>query len=106
VLNENQRPELKIDPEFKALIPPLSAGEISALREDVSIYGCRDPLIDWKDQGIILDGHHRYEICKELGIRYKVVELEFPSRIEAKIWMIKNQRGRRNLNESQRAMLQ
>ena len=31
--------------------------------------------------------------------------MEFPDRTEAKIWMIKNQRGRRNLNESQRAML-
>jgi ParB-like chromosome segregation protein Spo0J len=98
------KPELKIDPEFKVLMAD-SSGESGSLEENISLYGCRDPIIVLKGEGIILDGHHRYEICERLGIPYQVVELEFPSRTEAKIWMIKNQRGRRNLNESQRAML-
>jgi len=103
--SSNESPEIKIDQEFANLIPPLSEGEKAALKEDIAVHGCRDSLVVLKGEGIILDGHHRYRICQELGIPYQVVELEFPSHTEAKIWMIKNQRGRRNLNESQRAML-
>jgi ParB-like chromosome segregation protein Spo0J len=96
---------LTIDPEFRNLIYPLTADELAGLKEDISTYGCREPITVLKGEGIILDGHHRYEICQERGITFQVVELDFPNRTEAKIWMIKNQRGRRNLNESQRAML-
>lgn len=92
------------DPEFKDLIPPLTAGELAALTEDILMHGLRDPLAVWKGRNIILDGHHRYEICQKHGIPFKIVELEFPNDTEAKIWMLKNQRGRRNMNESQRAM--
>jgi len=95
--------KLTIDPEFKSLIPPLTKGEYEELMENIKARGCRDPLIIWKKT--ILDGHHRYEICEELGIPFETVEYEFTDRTEAKIWMIKNQRGRRNLKESQRAML-
>ena len=104
--NLPRKTELKIDPRFRSLIQPLTAGELAALTEDILIHGCRDPLVVWKGQNIILDGHHRYEICQKHGIDYQVVELDFPNETETKIWMIKNQRGRRNLNESQRAMLQ
>ena len=44
------------------LILPLTYGEFKALKEDIKTHGCHDPLIIWKDQGIILDGHRRYEI--------------------------------------------
>ncbi len=100
-----EMPELKINPEFRDLIPPLSQEEFEALKENLSTYGCRDRLIIWKDQNILLDGHHRHQICTVLGIPFETKEIELPSRAEAKIWIIKNQRGRRNLNESQRAML-
>jgi len=96
---------LRIDPRFRNVISPLTAGELAALTEDISIHGCCDPLKVLKGEGIILDGHHRFEICEKLGIPYEVVELEFPSHTDAKSWMIKSQRARRNLNESQRAML-
>jgi ParB-like chromosome segregation protein Spo0J len=100
----NEMSKLAIDPEFRTLIQPLTAGELAALTGDIKMHGCRDPLVIWKGRNIILDGHHRYEICKKLGISYQVFELEFPDEIEAKIWLIKNQRGRRNMNESQRAL--
>ena len=97
--------ELQIDPEFKDLIPPLCQEEFEALKENLSTYGCHDRLTIWKGQNILLDGHHRYQICTELGIPFETKEIELPSRAEAKIWILMNQRGRRNLNESQRAML-
>jgi hypothetical protein len=100
-------PEIVINPEFKSLIPPLDQGARDELKKSLQEEGCRDKLIVCKLDGqcILLDGHNRYEICKELRIPYKTTEIKVANRTEAKIWMIKNQRGRRNLNESQRAML-
>lgn len=39
------------------------------------------------------------------GIKFEVREMEFADRTEALIWIYRNQRNRRNLKESQRAML-
>ena len=53
--------ELKVDAEFKALIPPLRLDERSELEASIEVDGCRDPLTVW--DGTIIDGHNRYEIC-------------------------------------------
>jgi hypothetical protein len=62
-------------------------------------------LTIWKGHNLILDGHNRYQICGELQVPFKIVEIDLSDRTVAKIWMIRNQKGRRNLDESQRAML-
>lgn len=100
-------PSLTIDPEFKDLIPPLDQGERDDLKKSIEKEGCRDKLVVCELEGkhILLDGHNRYEICKELGIPFQSTTIKVPNRTEAKIWIIKNQRARRNLNESQRSML-
>ncbi|MEY2655499.1 MAG: hypothetical protein RLZZ524_2527, partial [Pseudomonadota bacterium] len=36
-----------IDPEFKALIPPLSPEELATLEANIAADGCRDPLVAW-----------------------------------------------------------
>jgi hypothetical protein len=59
----------------------------------------------WSGENILLDGHNRLEICRNHHISYKVKTRHFGDRNEAKEWIIRNQVGRRNLNESQRAML-
>ena len=96
---------LIIDPEFEALLPKLAHNEYEGLKEDIKNRGCRDPVVIWKGQYIVLDGHHRYRICTELGIPFKIEEYEFPNRTAAKIYMFTNQNSRRNLNPSQLAML-
>jgi len=98
-------PDLKVDPELRDLIPPLTDGEYASLKESILKDGCREPLTIWKGQDIILDGHNRYEICRDLQVPFNTIEIELPDRTAAKIWMIRNQRGRRNLEESQWAML-
>lgn len=100
-------PNLTIDSEFKDLIPPLDQGERENLKKSLQNEGCRDKLVVCELEGkhILLDGHNRYEICHELGIPFQSTDIKLPNRTEAKIWIIKNQRARRNLNESQRAML-
>ncbi len=93
--------ELKIDPEFQAAIQPLSPEELAQLESNIKAHGCRDPLVTWND--FIVDGHHRYEICQRLDIPFQTVSMDFPDRAAAKVWMLHNQLGRRNLNDYQRS---
>ena len=46
---------------------------------------------------MILYGHHRYKYCKEKDLPFKVIERDFATEKEARIWMIINQLGRRNM---------
>jgi hypothetical protein len=57
----------------------------------------------WRGRGILLDGHNRHAICEAAGLGYKVVERDFPDRLEAKAWILHNQLGRRNLGDFSRA---
>ena len=86
---------IKIDPEFKALIPPLSAEERRQLEANIAADGCRDPLVTWC--GLLLDGHNRHEICEATGTRYETREIILANRDEALVWIIRNQFGRRKL---------
>lgn len=99
---------IKIDAEFAALIPPLSAEERQQLEENILEHGgARDPLVVWASKGTLtlLDGHNRYEICTRLGLPFDVHELRFKSRDEAEDWIDKNQLGRRNLDARQMSLL-
>lgn len=95
--------ELKINPEFHDLIPPLTADERRDLESNLIADGCLDALKTW--DGYIIDGHNRYEICKRNNIHFEVDELEFDDESDAKIWIIKNQIGRRNLDLIDRNVL-
>lgn len=88
---------MRIDDEFKSLIPPLLPEEYIGLEESIKEEGCRDAIIIW--DGIIIDGHNRYEICKNHNIKFRTIEKKFNDRDEAKIWILKNQFNRRNLSE-------
>jgi phage N-6-adenine-methyltransferase len=94
---------MRIDKDFKNLIPPLSAEEYHLLETSIITEGCRDALVCW--QGSILDGHNRYEICKKHDLPYNVTHIDFPDRQSAIVWIIKNQFGRRNLSAFVRAEL-
>jgi anti-sigma-K factor RskA len=90
-----------IDPEFKGLIQPLSADERQQLEHNITTEGeCREAIILWGK--IIVDWHNRYEICTRHGIEFGIREMEFESRDAAKIWILNEQLGRRNLHEAAR----
>lgn len=91
----------EIDPEFQAAIPPLSETELSILTESLKAEGCRESLLVWN--GLLIDGHNRYEICTAHDIPFKTSGVYFASRTDALIWIKKNQLGRRNLTDYQRA---
>lgn len=94
---------LTIDNEFKNLIPPLTPDERKGLEESILAEGCRDALIAWN--GVLVDGHNRYEICEKYGLPYAVTETDFASREAVIEWIIKNQFSRRNLPLYERARL-
>ena len=94
---------MKIDNEFKTLIPPLTAEEYQGLEKSILAEGCRDSLIVWHDT--LIDGHNRYKICTEHGIPFKTIVKDFESREKVIEWIILNQFGRRNLPAHERARL-
>jgi ParB-like chromosome segregation protein Spo0J len=93
-------PTVIVDPEFQDLIPVLSQEEKDGLEKSIKEEGCRDALILW--DGILIDGHRRYEICQRNNIEFKAVSRTFDNRDQAKIWIICNQLARRNITPNQR----
>jgi len=97
--------QMKIDPEFEKVIPPLTKDEYHQLEENILDDGRIMMLIAvWGD--IIVDGHNRYRIAREYGdIPFSTTQLTFANRHEAIAWICKNQLGRRNLSDEQKAYL-
>ena len=93
----------RISQEFKALIPPLSKDEYTQLEQNILAHGCRDPITLWR--GAIVDGHNRYAICTKHGLKFNTTTLRLPNREAAKLWMLENQLGRRNLSDAARIEL-
>lgn len=85
-----------IDPEFKRLLPELSSTELAQLEANILQDGCRDPIVIWNNT--IVDGHHRYDICRRHRIAFKVEIMQFQCREEALRWICLNQMGRRNVS--------
>ena len=95
--------ELKINPELQSFVPQMSEKEYRLLEDDIVANGCRDPLVVW--DGTIIDGHHRYEICRKHDIPFNVVEESFSSIGEAELWMMKNQLCRRSVGKLARVVM-
>lgn len=96
--------ELKINPELRDFIPPLSGEEKKQLEDSLLKYGYKGaPIYIWHDY--IVDGHNRYELCRKHKIEYPVEELllgDNATIIDVMEWMINTQLGRRNLPPQQR----
>ena len=68
------------------VMPPLSAEEYNELKNDIAARGVMVP-IEYDEHGNVLDGHHRLQICAELGIK------EFPKVIRAGMTEAEKQRS-------------
>jgi len=56
-----------VNPEYASLVPELSPEECESLKQSIKeANGLYVPIIANED-GIILDGHHRFKACQELG---------------------------------------
>ena len=103
ILCNEQRPQIIVDSEFQEWLLPLSPDEFELLEESIIQDGCRDPLVVWN--GILVDGHHRYGICKTHNLSFNTVESSLQTREDVKNWIINNQLGRRNVTPEQRNYL-
>lgn len=95
--------ELKIDPELRDLLPPLTDEEYKQLERNIVENGFDKnfPIMEW--HGYVVDGHNRYKICKEHNIAdYVVGTLAYETKEEVMEWMLDIQLGRRNLSPIQR----
>ncbi len=98
--------KLRINPEFRDKIPPMTDEQFSGLREDILNDGyIRDPLVVWKEENTLLDGHHRWRVICEnwelLKDKYTVDYKTFPDRWAALEWICRNQLNKHNLNDEQ-----
>ncbi|MBM4020190.1 MAG: hypothetical protein FJ288_18035, partial [Planctomycetes bacterium] len=94
-----------IDPELKNLVLPLTEAEQAGLERAILRDGCHDPLVVWREEGLLLDGHNRLAICERHGLPFETFEVSLPDRDAAARWIIENQFARRNLTPYQRAEL-
>lgn len=94
---------IKINEDFKKLIPPLTQEEYKQLEDNILKEGIREKIITW--DGYIIDGHNRYEIAQKWGLDCQSESMHFKDEDEVKEWMILNQFGRRNLSNYQRSVL-
>ena len=61
---------LQVDPQFRALIPPLCPQELAGLEASLVAEGCRDALVvaTWPGGEALADGHHPLRLCVRLDI--------------------------------------
>ena len=55
--------EIVLDEEFVRFFPKLDERSSADLEKSILKYGCLVPLVLW--EGILIDGHNRYELLKK-----------------------------------------
>ena len=88
--------ELKIKEEYFDLMPRPTKEERQMLKESIQIHGQREPIIVNED-GVILDGHTRFEICQELGRKPEYVIKDMGDRAHERVYVIDANLARRQL---------
>lgn len=98
-------PVLTINNEYASIMPALYDLEYGSLKSSIQVHGQPFPTVVNQD-GVILDGHHRYKACHELGIKPSVLVRQFENRLQERKFIIEVNHSRRHLNEFQRIELQ
>jgi len=88
--------------EIANIFPLMDGPEFTALVEDIRTNGLLDPIIT--HDGKIIDGRNRYRACVEAGVapRFEVWKQNGQS---LKSWVVSKNLIRRQLNETQRAVV-
>jgi ParB-like chromosome segregation protein Spo0J len=95
---------ITINVKYANLVPVLSTQEFESLKRSIDEKGQWSPIYVNKD-GIILDGHHRFKACQELGIQPITSVKEFEDEIEEKLFVIEHNLKRRHLTDAQKVEL-
>jgi len=88
----------EIDPAFRDVLPPPSAGEVALLEQQLLTEGCRDPLLTWADAGrtFLVDGHTRLTVCQRHRRNFDLKPLALRKREAVLKWIWIHHYGRRN----------
>ena len=98
---------IKTSEEYANLVPPLSAEEYESLKESIRTNRLWVPIIVNNDR-VILDGHHRFKACNELGIKQseiKTTPKSFTDKLQETLFVIDCNLTRRQLNNFQKTEL-
>lgn len=95
---------ITINREYAKMVPDLEPDQYQGLKQSIHENGQKIPIIV-NQNFVILDGHHRYEICKELGIEVKHIVNSFDSQTEELVFVGETNLQRRHLTLVQRIML-
>lgn len=100
-LSIKSRSFLKINPEYLELVPRPTPDQYRSLKESIKEDGQQVAIICNQD-GIILDGHTRFQACEDLKIKPKFVIKEFKDPQKEKEFVVITNLARRHLNLFQR----
>jgi len=76
--------EIKINPKIEKYIEPLNEKQFEKLKRSIKEDGLLTEIEVMPD-GTIVDGHHRYKACKELGIKPRIKVLQNITTVEQAI---------------------
>ena len=91
---------LRLNPEYSKLLPKMSEEEFAELKASIKAEGQHYPIIVNEDLEV-LDGHHRYRACTELGIEPDFEVRRFEDKLLEKKFVIEANLRRRHLNNFQ-----
>ncbi len=91
---------LRINPEYEKLLPKMSEEEFAELKASIQTEGQHYAIIVNEDLEV-LDGHHRYRACTELGIEPDFEVRKFDDKLLEKKFVIETNLRRRHLNNFQ-----
>ena len=86
--------ELITRPLFRNLVLSSYRENLKYLEKSILEHGLLNPLIIWN--GCLVDGYHRYDVCKFHGIEIETKEMFFKTEQEAAIWKIEDSLSRRS----------
>ncbi len=91
---------LRLNPEYSKLLPQMSEEEFAELKASIKSEGQHYPIIVNEDLEV-LDGHHRYRACTELGVEPDFEVRRFDDKLIEKKFVIEANLRRRHLNNFQ-----
>lgn len=91
---------LHLNPEYEKLLPQMSEEEFVELKASIQSEGQHYPVIANEDLEV-LDGHHRFRACIELGIEPDFEIRHFEDKLHEKKFVIEANLRRRHLNNFQ-----
>ena len=102
-MSEPQVPALRIDPEFKRLVPPLPPIERKLMVERFRSGTRRGSINVWGT--FILVDYELFDFCQQKHIPFDIVRVSLKNREEAMAWICANQLKRKDLTEEMRRYL-